>query len=109
MNTSQRASAEDSNEVVRICTRYAQHGMINIFVVVFTLTLAFACFDSVFFVGYLAKGTKGAKNPEGFSLSSLATLAILARVVFTQPPARRAPQLPKAPGKRNNPRHAHRP
>jgi K(+)-stimulated pyrophosphate-energized sodium pump len=53
LNTSQRASAEDSNEVVRICTKYAQHGMVNIFVVVFTLTLAFACFDSVFFVGYL--------------------------------------------------------
>lgn len=53
LNTSERASAEDSNEVVRICTKYAQHGMVNIFVVVFSLTLAFACFDSVFFVGYL--------------------------------------------------------
>lgn len=53
LNTSKRASAEDSNEVVRICTKYAQHGMVNIFVVVFSLTLAFACFDSVFFVGYL--------------------------------------------------------
>ncbi len=48
-----RASAEDSNEVVRICTKYAQHGMVNIFGVVFSLTLAFACFDSIFFVGYL--------------------------------------------------------
>ncbi|MCX6935538.1 MAG: sodium/proton-translocating pyrophosphatase, partial [Verrucomicrobia bacterium] len=45
--------AKDSNEVVRICTKYAQHGMINIFGVVFSLTLAFACFDSIFFVGYL--------------------------------------------------------
>ncbi|HWB58171.1 MAG TPA: sodium/proton-translocating pyrophosphatase, partial [Chthoniobacteraceae bacterium] len=48
-----KASAKDSNEVVRICTKYAQYGMVNIFVVVFTLTLAFACMDPVFFVGYL--------------------------------------------------------
>jgi K(+)-stimulated pyrophosphate-energized sodium pump len=48
-----RASAKDSNEVVRICTKYAQYGMVNIFGVVFSLTLAFACFDAIFFVGYL--------------------------------------------------------
>lgn len=53
LSTSERASAADSNEVVRICTRYAQHGMVNIFAVVFSLTLAFACLDPVFFVGYL--------------------------------------------------------
>ncbi|MEI6279538.1 MAG: sodium-translocating pyrophosphatase [Verrucomicrobiae bacterium] len=53
LSGSDRASAKDSNEVVRICTKYAQHGMVNIFGVVFSLTLAFACFDSVFFVGYL--------------------------------------------------------
>jgi len=49
----ERASAKDSNEVVKICTKYAQHGMVNIFAVVFSLTLAFACFDPIFFVGYL--------------------------------------------------------
>ncbi len=48
-----KASAADSNEVVRICTRYAQYGMINIFIVVFSLTLAFACLDAVFFCAYL--------------------------------------------------------
>ncbi len=53
LSTTERASAADSNEVVRICTKYAQHGMVNIFVVVFSLTLAFACLDPVFFVGYL--------------------------------------------------------
>ena len=53
LSGSDRASAKDSNEVVRICTKYAQYGMVNIFGVVFCLTLAFACFDSVFFVGYL--------------------------------------------------------
>ena len=53
LSTGNRASAEDSNAVVKICTKYAQHGMVNIFAVVFSLTLAFACFDAVFFVGYL--------------------------------------------------------
>ena len=53
LSTTERASAADSNEVVRICTKYAQAGMVNIFVVVFSLTLAFACLDPVFFVGYL--------------------------------------------------------
>ncbi len=48
-----KASDKDTNEVVRICTRYAQAGMINIFVVVFSLTLAFACFNEIFFIAYL--------------------------------------------------------
>jgi len=51
--TGDKASAEDSNAVVKICTKYAQYGMVNIFIVVFSLALAFACFDAVFFVGYL--------------------------------------------------------
>ena len=53
LNGTAKASASDSNEVVRICTKYAQYGMVNIFVVVFSLALAFACFDAVFFIGYL--------------------------------------------------------
>jgi len=48
-----KASIKDSNEVVTICTRYAQVGMVNIFIVVFSLAISFACFDPVFFVGYL--------------------------------------------------------
>ena len=47
------ADLEDSKEVVRICTRYAQSGMWNIFAVIFSLTLAFAFFDPNFFVSYL--------------------------------------------------------
>jgi K(+)-stimulated pyrophosphate-energized sodium pump len=53
LSDSGRASAKDSNEVVRICTQYAQYGMVNIFIVVFTLALSFAFFDPVFFAGYL--------------------------------------------------------
>ena len=53
LSSTEKASAKDSNEVVRICTKYAQYGMINIFVVIFALALAFAFFDPVFFAGYL--------------------------------------------------------
>jgi K(+)-stimulated pyrophosphate-energized sodium pump len=48
-----KASVKDSNEVVRICTEYAQKGMTNIFMVVFFSTLGFACLDPYFFIGYL--------------------------------------------------------
>jgi K(+)-stimulated pyrophosphate-energized sodium pump len=48
-----KASVETSNEVVQICTKFAQTGMVNIFGVIFCLTLAFACFDSTFFASYL--------------------------------------------------------
>jgi K(+)-stimulated pyrophosphate-energized sodium pump len=50
---SERASIEDSKEVVRICTVYAQKGMWNIFIVIFFMTLALAFFNSYFFIGYL--------------------------------------------------------
>ena len=48
-----KASIADSKKVVEICTQYAQKGMFNIFVTVFFSTLAFACVDSYFFIGYL--------------------------------------------------------
>jgi K(+)-stimulated pyrophosphate-energized sodium pump len=47
------ASIEDSKEVVKICTIYAQKGMINIFVVVFCFSLALPFFNPYFFIGYL--------------------------------------------------------
>lgn len=49
----EKASVEDSKKVVEICTQYAQKGMFNIFLVVFFSTLAFACFEPFFFIGYL--------------------------------------------------------
>ncbi|HOG18060.1 MAG TPA: sodium-translocating pyrophosphatase [Syntrophales bacterium] len=47
------ASIADSKEVVKICTIYAQKGMINIFVVIFFMALALAFFNAYFFIGYL--------------------------------------------------------
>jgi K(+)-stimulated pyrophosphate-energized sodium pump len=48
-----KASLEDSKKVVEICTKYAQKGMFNIFLTVFFATLAFACAEPYFFIGYL--------------------------------------------------------
>jgi K(+)-stimulated pyrophosphate-energized sodium pump len=53
LDSTAKASIDNSKEVVRICTRYAQAGMANIFGVIFCLTLAFACFDATFFASYL--------------------------------------------------------
>ena len=55
------ASTENSKEVVKICTQYAQKGMFNIFIVIFCFALAFAFFSApvqsnapaTFFISYL--------------------------------------------------------
>jgi K(+)-stimulated pyrophosphate-energized sodium pump len=49
----EKASVADSKKVVEICTKYAQKGMLNIFLAVFFGTLAFAFVEPFFFVGYL--------------------------------------------------------
>ena len=59
---SKSANVANSKEVVKICTQYAQKGMINIFIALFTFALAFACLSApagftsapvAFFVSYL--------------------------------------------------------
>jgi K(+)-stimulated pyrophosphate-energized sodium pump len=52
-STVEKASIADSKKVVEICTQYAQRGMFNIFLTVFFSTLAFACVEPYFFIGYL--------------------------------------------------------
>ncbi len=55
------ANVANSKEVVKICTQYAQKGMVNIFIALFAFALAFACLSSPamsanavsFFVSYL--------------------------------------------------------
>jgi K(+)-stimulated pyrophosphate-energized sodium pump len=49
----EKASVEDSKKVVAICTQYAQRGMFNLFLTIFFSTLAFACLEPFFFIGYL--------------------------------------------------------
>ena len=53
LDSEAKADVAKSKEVVRICTQYAQAGMLNIFAVIFCFTLAFACFDPTFFASYL--------------------------------------------------------
>ena len=53
LNTNKAASIEDSKSVVKICTIYAQKGRLNIFIVIFSFTIAFACFDANLFASYL--------------------------------------------------------
>ncbi len=59
---SSKASTQNSKEVVRICTQYAQKGMFNIFIALFAFALAFAFLSAPiltnnlpvsFFVSYL--------------------------------------------------------
>ena len=45
-NAPKKADTEKSQEVVKICTSYAQKGMINIFIAIFCFALAFACLSS---------------------------------------------------------------
>ena len=60
-NRSAMAATEHSKEVVKICTQYAQSGMLNIFIALFSFALAFAFFSApvgsnepvAFFVSYL--------------------------------------------------------
>ena len=47
------ASIQDSKEVVKICTIYAQKGMVNIFAVIFCLALALPFLNAFLFIGYL--------------------------------------------------------
>ena len=61
-NADAKASTENSKEVVKICTQYAQSGMFNIFIALFSFALSFAFFSApmnsvkepvAFFVAYL--------------------------------------------------------
>ncbi|MCL2305262.1 MAG: sodium/proton-translocating pyrophosphatase [Planctomycetaceae bacterium] len=51
--TKTEADIEDSKTVVKICTQYAQRGMLNIFFALISLTLAFSFLNPNFFVAYL--------------------------------------------------------
>ena len=53
LESAEKASVADSKKVVEICTKYAQKGMLNIFLTVFFATLAWAFIEPFFFVGYL--------------------------------------------------------
>lgn len=65
-NASLSASTEKSKEVVKICTKYAQTGMFNIFVAIFSFALAFAFFSAP------SRGNE----PVSFFISFLISIAV---------------------------------
>ena len=65
--SSKKANIANSKEVVKICTQYAQKGMINIFIALFSFALAFACLSAPF---------HGNNAPVAFFVSYLIAIAI---------------------------------
>ena len=68
-NASHAAATEKSKEVVKICTQYAQKGMINIFIAIFCFTVAFA------FLSAPNAGTNG-NEPIAFFIAYLLSIAV---------------------------------
>lgn len=64
---SMSANVGNSKEVVKICTQYAQKGMINIFIALFTFALALAC---------LSAPTASTSAPVAFFVSYLIAIAV---------------------------------
>jgi len=65
-NAAHSAAVENSKEVVRICTVYAQKGMFNIFIAIFSFALAFA---------FLSSPTGGRAEAVSFFISYLLSIA----------------------------------
>lgn len=65
-NASKSASIEKSKEVVKICTQYAQKGMLNIFIAIFSFALAFA----------LLSAPGETNEPVSFFISFLISIAV---------------------------------
>lgn len=61
------ANVANSKEVVKICTQYAQKGMVNIFIALFAFALAFAC---------LSAPTENTNSPVSFFVSYLIAIAV---------------------------------
>ncbi len=83
-NAEKSASIETSKEVVKICTQYAQTGMFNIFVAIFSFALAFAFFSApaglVTTIDPVSKLVVAvnpeAANPVAFFISFLISIAV---------------------------------
>ncbi len=67
-NAPKKADISKSQEVVRICTEYAQKGMLNIFIAIFCFALGFACLSS--------PGSIGGENAVCLFVSYLISIAV---------------------------------
>ncbi|HWQ75119.1 MAG TPA: sodium-translocating pyrophosphatase [Syntrophomonas sp.] len=63
-----KANTEKSKEVVKICTQYAQSGMFNIFIAIFSFALALA---------FLSAPSGGNNKPVSFFVAYLISIAII--------------------------------
>ena len=70
--SSKSANLSNSKEVVKICTQYAQKGMINIFISLFAFALALACLSAPI----IAKDPMLANRPVSFFVSYLIAIAV---------------------------------
>jgi K(+)-stimulated pyrophosphate-energized sodium pump len=77
-NADQKASTEKSKEVVKICTQYAQKGMFNIFIAIFSFALAFAFLASPhnFTAGMTGTEALNAAQPVSLFISFLISIAV---------------------------------
>ncbi len=66
------ANIANSKEVVKICTQYAQKGMINIFIALFTFALALACLSAPVNI----QDSLFANRPVAFFVSYLIAIAV---------------------------------
>lgn len=71
-----KASIEKSKKVVQICTDYAQKGMINIFIAVFSFAMAFALISAPGAFGSAEPGTFQYNAPVSLFVSYLISIAI---------------------------------
>lgn len=69
---SKSANLSNSKEVVKICTQYAQKGMVNIFISLFAFALALACLSAPI----IAENAEFANRPVSFFVSYLIAIAV---------------------------------
>ncbi len=69
---SKSANLSNSKEVVKICTQYAQKGMINIFISLFAFALALACLSAP----VISEHVEFANRPVSFFVSYLIAIAV---------------------------------
>ncbi|MFA4851346.1 MAG: sodium-translocating pyrophosphatase [Bacteroidales bacterium] len=77
-NAPKKADVEKSKEVVKICTQYAQKGMFNIFIGIFSFALAFAFFSAPGDISNVSDIVEKAKisAPVSFFVSYLISIAV---------------------------------
>jgi K(+)-stimulated pyrophosphate-energized sodium pump len=73
-NAEKKASIETSKEVVKICTIYAQNGMLNIFIAIFSFTIGIAFLSGFQSMG-IAEHTAARYAAAGFFVSYLIAIA----------------------------------